>query len=65
MAFIEFALVVLFWAALVLALTSILTPNAAFLCRTKDRIHGLASWLGVAVLAGGLNMAFATSNTLF
>lgn len=61
----DFALVVVFWASLILAMVSIFTPNAAFLCRKHTRIRGLASWLGVAVVAGALNMGLSGTNTLF
>lgn len=65
MQFLDFASVIVFWAAIVLAVTSLFTPTAAFLTRTHDRLHGLASWLSVAVVAGGLNYAFASGNTIF
>lgn len=60
-----FALVIVFWAAVVLAATSLFTPAASFLTRTRDRMHGLVSWLSVAVVAGGLNLVLGETNTIF
>lgn len=61
----EFALVVVFWSAVVLAATSVFTPAAAFLCKKRTRIRGLASWLCLALVVGTINMTVSTTNTLF
>lgn len=65
MATFEFALVILFWAAVVLSVTSIMTPSAAFLCRKKTRLRGVASWLCLALVVGTINMSVASVNTIF
>lgn len=43
-----------FFLALALGVTSLITPRAALLCRNKTRLKGLVSWLAVALVAFGV-----------